>query len=186
MKMKNSIGIIELGSIYKGFEVQDMILKSSRIEKLLARTICSGKYLIMVRGEIADVESCLETAREIGGFAIISATLIPNIDEKIFPAITGSTVLNGDSVPGLILIETFSVAAAVKAADVAAQEADINVIRVHLAMAVGGKGFVVLTGNEDALKAALQPAIEYLKQEGMLAGYSLITNPHKELLRDLI
>ena len=34
MKDKNSIGVIELGSIYKGFEVQDIILKSNRIEKL--------------------------------------------------------------------------------------------------------------------------------------------------------
>ena len=55
MVNKNAIGIIELASIFKGFEVQDMGLKSANVEKILARTICSGKYLIIVRGEIADV-----------------------------------------------------------------------------------------------------------------------------------
>ena len=62
MNKKNSIGIIELASIYKGFEVQDAVLKSANVEKLIARTICSGKYLIMIRGSVSDVESALGTA----------------------------------------------------------------------------------------------------------------------------
>ena len=186
MNNKNTIGVIELGSIYKGFEVQDIILKSNRIKKLVARTICSGKYLIIVQGEIADIESCLETANDIGGFAIIATTMISNIDPKIFPALTGATSLDIPDVPGLVLIETFSVAAAIKAADFAVKQADIEVLRIHIAMAVGGKGFVVLTGNEDALKSAVQPAIAYLKEEGLMTGYTLITNPHKDVLRDLM
>lgn len=49
MNNGNAIGIIELGSIYKGFAVQDAVLKSANVEKLIARTICSGKYLMIVR-----------------------------------------------------------------------------------------------------------------------------------------
>ena len=47
MNERNSIGIIELASIHKGFEVQDAVLKSANVEKLIARTICSGKYFII-------------------------------------------------------------------------------------------------------------------------------------------
>ena len=43
MNNGNAIGIIELGSIYKGFAVQDAVLKSANVEKLIARTICSGE-----------------------------------------------------------------------------------------------------------------------------------------------
>ena len=187
MNERNAIGIIELSSIYKGFEVQDAVLKMANVEKLIARTICSGKYLIMVRGEIADVESCLETAREVGGFAIVNATIIPNVDQRIFPAIAGATTLDtSEPVDGLLVIETFSVATAIKAADYAIKEAELNILRIHVAMAIGGKGFIAITGNLDALKSAVIPAIEYLKEEGMLAGYSLIQNPHKDLLRELI
>ena len=186
MAEKNAIGIIELASIFKGFEVQDMVLKSANIEKIIARTICSGKYLIMVRGEIADVETCLEIAREIGGFSIVSALIVTNVHEKVFPAITGSTTLDSPEVGGMLIIETFSVAAAVKAADFAVKEADIDLLRIHAAMAIGGKGFVVFTGNVEALESAIPPALEYIKEEGMLAGYTLIKNPHKELLKELI
>lgn len=187
MSKKNSIGIIELGSIYKGFEVQDSILKDANVEKLLARTICSGKYLIMVRGEIADVESCLETAKEKGGFSIIEAIIIPKVDHRIFSAISGNTTLQIEKpVDGMLVIETFSVASAIKAADFAVKEADLELNRIHIAMAVGGKGYIVMTGNIDALKSAVEPAIEYIKGEGMLAGYTLIRHPHKDLLKDLI
>jgi microcompartment protein CcmL/EutN len=186
MNETNAIGIIELASIYKGYEVQDAVLKSANIEKMIARSICSGKYLIIVRGQVADVESCLSTASETGGFAIVSATLIPNVDKRIFPAISGVTTLDSRPVDGLLVIETFSVASAIKAADYAVKEADIDILRIHLAMAIGGKGFVAITGNIDALRSAVPPAIEYIKEEGMLAGYSLIHNPHEDLLRELI
>ena len=69
MKNGNAIGVIELSSLFKGFEVQDAVLKTTKIEKLLARTICSGKYIILVRGEIADVEACIRQSSETGGFA---------------------------------------------------------------------------------------------------------------------
>ena len=44
-------------------------------------------------------------------------------------------------------------------------------------MAIGGKGMIVPTKNINALKSVIIPAIEYLKEDGALAGYSLITNP---------
>ncbi|MBN2103354.1 BMC domain-containing protein [bacterium] len=186
MKSSNAIGVIELASLYKGFEVQDAVLKMTKIEKLLARTICSGKYIILVRGEIADVESCIRQAKETGGFAIVNALMIPNVDAGIFPAIAGTTTLDSPEVDGLAVIETFSVASAIKAADFAVKEAEIVLLRIHVAMAIGGKGLVVMTGNIDALKSALGPSLEFLRQEGLLAGSTLITHPHPDVLRDLL
>ena len=190
MAVKFAMGIIELASIYKGYEVQDAILKSAKVEKLIARTICSGKYLIVVKGEAADVDVALELANEIGGFAIVNTTNIPNVDPRVFPAIAGCTVLERtkieQNIDALLVIETFSVVSAIKAADFAAKEAELDLLRIHVAMAIGGKGFVLLTGDIAALEAAVKPAIEYCKQDGMLAGYALIRNPHEDLLKELI
>ena len=186
MKTGSNIGVIELASLHKGYAVQDAILKSANVEKIIARSICSGKYIIIVRGDIADLEACLEKATEAGGFAVVNALMIPNVDDKVFPAIAGNTTLESPSVDAMAIIETFSVAAAIKAADSAVQEADIDILRIHIAMAIGGKGMVVLTGNIDALKSAIIPAIEFLKDDGTLAGYSLITNPHEAVLRELL
>lgn len=189
MNKGNAVGVIELSSIYKGFEVQDAVLKSANVEKLIARTICSGKYLIIVRGNVADVETAISVARDIGGFAIVNAAAIPNIDPRVFPAIAGNTTLElggHGTVEAVLVIESFSVVSAIRAADYAVKEADLNIVRVHVAMAVGGKGFVVMTGKIDALESALKPALEYIKEDGMLAGYTMIKNPHKEVLNELI
>jgi len=186
MNAKNTVGIIELSSISKGFEVQDAVLKFSSVEKLVARSICSGKYLILVRGEIADVESCLEKARSVGGFAVIQIVILPKMDEKIFPAIVGATALDSPEIGGVLIFETFSAASALKISDIAVKQADVTILRIHLAMAIGGKGLAVLTGDMESLKSIVGPVLEYAKDDGMLAGYTLIPNPHPELLRELI
>jgi microcompartment protein CcmL/EutN len=189
MASRNAVGIIELASIYKGYEVQDAVLKAAQVEKLVARTICSGKYFMVVRGEVADVEAAISVATEVGGFSVVNATAIPNIDQRIFPAIAGCTILERggrEKVGALLIIETFSVVSAIKAADFAVKEAPLDILRIHVAMAVGGKGIVVITGDVASLEAAVQPAIEFCRQEGMLAGYAIIKNPHEDVLKELL
>ena len=190
MSRGNALGLIELASIGKGFEVQDAILKAANVEKLIARTICSGKYFIAIRGEVADVEASVAVGIEIGGFAIVNSATIPNLDPKVFPAIVGNTVFdqgkNAAHVGALLIIETFSVVSAIKAADIAVKEAELDLLRVHVAMAIGGKGFLVITGDISSLEAAAQPAVAYCKEDGLLAGYSLIKNPHEDVLKELI
>jgi microcompartment protein CcmL/EutN len=183
---RNAIGLIELSCIHKGFEVLDRVLKSAFVEKLLARTICSGKYLIIIRGELADVESAIITARETADYGLVNSLVIPNVEEQIFPAISAASPFTGDVPDAILIIETFSVAACIKAADTALKEASIDLIRLNVAMALGGKGFLVFGGNDDALRSALGPALDFLKEEGSLVGYSLITGPDEALIRELI
>lgn len=190
MASGNAVGIIELASIYKGYEVQDAVLKAANVEKLIARTICSGKYFLVIKGFVGDVETAVAVATQVGGFSVVNATTIPNIDPRIFPALAGCTVLERTGVPekvgAMLIIETFSVVSAIKAADFAVKEAPLEILRIHVAMAVGGKGFVVMTGDVGSLEAAVRPAIEYCKEEGMLAGYAIIRNPHEDVLRELL
>ncbi len=187
---KNALGIVELSGISRGYLVQDAILKSSNVEKLISRTICSGKYFIAVRGDVSNIENAINVANETGGFAIVNTTSIPNLDSSVFPAIAGSTIIeNNDGqlkVGALLIIETFSVVSAIKAADFAVKEANVELLRVHIAMAIGGKGLVVISGEISALEAAVQPAIEYCKEDGMLADYIIIKNPHEDVLKELI
>ena len=186
-KANNAIGLVELSCIHKGFEVLDKMVKSARVEKILARTICSGKYLILVRGELADVEASIGSAKETAEYSIVNALVIPNVEEALFSALAGSTTFDGPQLPdGMLVVETFSVVSCIKAADFALKAASISLLRVHVAMAVGGKGYFVATGNIDALKSSLEPVLDFLKDEGSLVGYSLITQPGEELFREII
>lgn len=190
MATKKAIGIIELSSITKGYQVQDAVLKATNTEKLVSRSICPGKYFIVIGGDVADIEIAISIAQETGGYAIVNVSSIPNLDPQVFPAITGSIEMessgNGTKVGALLIIETFSVVSAIKAADFAAKEADLNIRRIHVAMAIGGKGLVVITGEISALEAAAVPAIEYCKEDGMLGDYTIIKNPHEDVLKELI
>ncbi len=190
MASGNAVGVIELGSIYKGFEVEDAVLKAANVEKVIARTICSGKFLIVLRGSIADVETGVAVAREVGGFALVNSATIPNVDPRVFPALAGCTILERGGVEGqvgaLLILETFSVVSAIKAADLAIKEAELEILRVHVAMAIGGKGFVVMSGDLGSLESAVKPAVAYCREDGMLAGYTIIKNPHQDVVRELL
>ena len=74
----------------------------------------------------------------------------------------------------------------IRAADFAAKEADLKLMRIHAAMAIGGKAFVVITGELSALEAAVRPAVDHIKVDGMLADYVILKNPHKDVLIELI
>jgi len=182
----HTVGVIELASLSKGFEVSDAVLKSARVEKLLGRTVCSGKYLILVRGSYADVESSLATARDTGGFAVVAALAVPNVEEAVFSALAGAAEHDPRDTDGLLVVETFSAASAIKAGDMAVKEAGVALLRIHAAMAIGGKGLVVCTGDVESLKSALAPVLDFLKDEGMLAGYALLPHPHPDVLRELL
>src|SRR6266852_112671 len=86
----NSIGLIELGSIAAGFEVCDAMLKTADVELVLSRSICSGKYMVMIRGDVAAVQSSVRAGSQIGHFSIVDTFVIPNVHESVFPALNGS------------------------------------------------------------------------------------------------
>src|SRR5579864_8112795 len=87
---KNSIGLIELTSIASGFLACDAMLKAASVDLVLSRSICSGKYMVMVRGDVAAVEAAVAAGIAGTRFSVIDSFVIPNLHESVFPAIAGS------------------------------------------------------------------------------------------------
>src|SRR5574340_746866 len=137
---RNSIGLIELSSIAAGFQVSDAMLKAADVELVLARTICSGKYMVLVRGDVAAVDASVGAGLSTGNFSVIDSFVIPNVHESVFPAISGTNKV--DNLEALGVIESFSVASLIEAADAAVKAANVQLIELRLAMALGGKAFV--------------------------------------------
>jgi bacterial microcompartment shell protein len=59
MATPRSIGAVEFSCIGLGIEAQDEMLKAASVEVLVARTICSGKYLVIVGGSVSDVQAAI-------------------------------------------------------------------------------------------------------------------------------
>jgi microcompartment protein CcmL/EutN len=181
---KNSIGLIELSSIAAGFGATDAMLKAADVELMLARTICSGKYMVMVRGDVAAVEAAVSAGKQGGGFGVIDSFVIPNIHESIFPAIAGTNKV--DALQALGVVESFSVASLIEAADAAVKGANVELIELRLAMALGGKAFLTLTGNVAAVQSAVEAGVRVVASKGMLVNRIVIPSPRKELLQEMI
>lgn len=181
-----AIGLIELSSIAVGYDVQDTMLKTARVNLLVARTICSGKYIVVVGGDVAAVKSAVEAGALKGDGYIIENRIIPRIHPGIFPAISGSVFLQPDEAKAIGVVETFSASSIIDCADAAAKASEVIVFRVHLAMAVGGKGFLILTGDVAAVEAAVEAASKVASEEGILVGTSVIPSPRPELFQEYI
>jgi microcompartment protein CcmL/EutN len=181
---KDSIGLIELTSIAAGYQAADAMLKASNVEMLLSRSICSGKYMVMVRGDVAAVEAAVAAGMSGCRFAVIDSFVIPNLHEAVFPAIAGSSKV--EALNALGIVESFSVAALIEGADAAVKAANVQLIEIRLAMALGGKAFVTMTGDVAAVQASVDAAAQVVGQKGMLVNKVVIPHPRGELLNEMI
>lgn len=182
--MVNSIACIELNSIARGYLVADAMLKAANVEMLFNRTICPGKFMVMVSGDVAAVNAALETGLRVGGGEVVDELLIANVHPDVFPAISGTRMVEQTGALGVI--ETFSVAAIIEAADAAVKAANVELLEVHMAMAIGGKGFVTLTGDVASVQAAVDAAVQCIKGKGVLVDKVVIPQPSKEVLQGKI
>lgn len=180
----NSIGLLELSSIASGMQAADIMLKTAEVELVISRSICSGKYMVLVGGDVAAVTSAVENASEQIEFSVIDTFVIPNVHPDIFPALSGHS--NVDNLEALGIIESFSVASLIEGADAAVKAATVKLIEIRLAMALGGKAFVTLTGEVAAVQSAVDSGASIIAEKGLLVNKVVIPQPRKELLSEMI
>jgi microcompartment protein CcmL/EutN len=186
MATAKSIGAIELSSIGIGYQIEDDMLKAAAVDLLIARTICSGKYLIVIGGTVSDVEAAMQAGLAAAPDSIIDHMVIPNVHESVFPALGQSVTLNHDHEGALGVVETFSGVSVLAAADAAAKAARVTLFRIHVAMALGGKGLLLMTGTVADVRAGVQAAADEVRQRGLLVSEVVIPRPGRELFGDYL
>lgn len=182
--MKKAIGLVEYKSIAKGIESADAMVKSANVELINSNTICAGKYLNFVTGDVGAVKNAVAVGTQVGGSYVVDHLLIPNIHPAVFPALLGTCEISKTGALGVI--ETICVASAILAADATVKAANVELIEVRLANGLGGKAFVTFTGEVSAVKAAVQSAKAILADEGTLLETAVLSSPHKSLMEKLI
>ena len=65
------LGALEFKSIVIGIEALDQMVKVAPIRIIDARTISSGKYLVIFSGDVASVEYAYNAGYETGGDFIV-------------------------------------------------------------------------------------------------------------------
>lgn len=186
MPTPRSIGAMEFSSIGVGYQAEDEMLKAASVELLIARTICSGKYLVIVGGSVSAVEAAVHAGAQRADEAVIDQMVLNNVDDGLFPALGGSVVLRPEEIGALGLIESFSGTSVLAAADAAAKAARVTIFRIHVAMALGGKGLLLMTGSVSDVRAAVQAAAAQVRRRGLLVSEVVIPRPSRELFAEYL
>ncbi|MFZ5752825.1 MAG: BMC domain-containing protein [Bacillota bacterium] len=182
--MKKAIGILEIKNITQGILAADTMLKASHVELLQATPVCPGKFMIIVAGDVGAVKNAVESGSQISPGAVIDKYVIPNVNENVFPALCATSQVK--ELGALGIVETYSVAAAIMAADAAVKSAYVQLIEVRLARGMGGKALVSLTGDVGAVKTAVAAASQIAQDAGMLVDQLVIPAPHRDLQSSIL
>jgi len=181
---EKSIGLIELSSVASGFAVADTMLKAGDVRLLLSRSICSGKYMVLIGGETAAVEAAVDAGDEAAGGCLIDKLVVPNLHPDVFVAIGRTQPVEPDGALGIL--ESFNVATLIQAADAAAKAAEVQLLEVRLAMALGGKAFCTMTGDVSSVQAAVAAGRMVIAEAGVLVNAVVISRPHPDVYREVV
>ncbi|MFZ5946154.1 MAG: BMC domain-containing protein [Bacillota bacterium] len=182
--MYRAIGMIELSSIAKGIYTADLMLKTASVDVVSTTSVCPGKYIVIVHGDVAAVESSINAGLETAGEYMIDSFVLPNVHQAVFPAITATTLPDG--IGALGIMESFSIASMIIAADAALKAADIQALELCLGRGLGGKAYFTFTGDVAAVQAAIDAGKDLVLKNGLLVNVEVIPAPSDKLWASLL
>lgn len=181
--MKKALGMIEFKTVASGITATDLMLKTADVEVVQANPVCPGKYLATISGEISSVKAAIDAAERFNPTMLIDKFVLGNPHESVQPAICGALEIKNKNAIGIL--ETFTAASAVVAADTAAKTALVDLIEVRLAKGMCGKSYIILTGSVSSVTAAIERAKAGV-EEGMFLDSSIIAGPDERLWESIL
>ena len=154
--MRKAVGFVEIKSIPVGIQTADEMVKAGNVELLLSTPICPGKYVIIVGGHVGPVKAAMSKAELVSGIYLIDTHILDNIREEVLPAI-----------------------AAVKASKV-------SIVDLRIARGLGGKGYLVITGEVSSVRSAVNACLAKLGISGEVTSTSIIPRPHPQIVESLL
>jgi len=181
---EEALGLVELNTVAIGILVADEMLKVAPVKLVEATPVCSGKYVVIVKGDVASVDASVAKGAAVSEDCVVDTLFLPNPHQGIFAAITGTSDI--DQIDALGVIETFSVAGTIVAADAAGKAAQVKMIEIRLAKGLGGRAFVTFTGKVSEVESAVEAGIRLPKERGLLVRSIVIARPDESLFQKLL
>ena len=175
--MNKAIGMVEFKTVSSGMRAADLMVKTAEVDLLQADTVCPGKFLALISGDLSAVNAAVEAAEGMDREQLIDSFVLGNPHDSIFSALYGASEIGNPNALGIF--EPFSAATAVVAADVAAKTALVDLIELRLARGMCGKSYLLLTGEIAAVEAAIDRAKQGVGEKGMFLDSAVIPRPDK-------
>lgn len=182
--MSKAIGMIEFKTVAAGITAADQMVKTANVEIIEAQTVCPGKYIALISGDLSAVKAAVERAEMTRPDELIDSFVLGNPDESIFPAIYGSSQI--EEVNALGILETYDAASIIVAADIAAKTAIVKLIELRIAKGMCGKSYMLITGEVAACEAAIEKAKASVGEKGMYLDSSVIAHPDAQICKTIM
>ena len=182
--MSKAIGMVEFKTVSTGITAADTMVKTAQVDIIEAQTVCPGKYIAIISGDLSAVTAAVESATVKYPEQLIDSFVLGNPHADIFPAIYGAS--NIEKVSALGILETYDAAAIIVAADVAAKTAIVSLIELRIAKGMCGKSYMLITGEVSAVDAAIEKAKASVGEKGMFLDSSVIAHPDQKIINSIL
>jgi microcompartment protein CcmL/EutN len=176
--------MLEFNSVAAGIQGADVMVKASRVETLMIKTICPGKFVVGVYSDVAAVQASVDAGMRDARGSVLDHFVIANIDPAVIQAISCATNLTRGAAVGVV--ETFSASSCIVASDAAVKSADVHLIEVRIAMGLGGKAFCLLAGDIAPVEPAVAAAASAAGRHGMLVRQVVIPSLAPQVRRHIM
>ena len=182
--MKKALAMVEYKTVSSGMRAADIMVKTAEVEIIEETTVCPGKYMVLVSGELSAVRASVDAAAAKMPDMLIDKFVLGNPHESIFTALYGTTDIGSPNALGVL--ETFSSCAAIVAADIAAKTSLVELIELRLSRGMCGKSYLLLTGEIAAVDAAIERAKQGAGEQGMFLDSAVIPHPDEKMWRSIL
>ena len=184
MKQYPTIAVIEFASIADGIYCTDALLKKAPIAMLKSGTVSRGRYLIIIGGSTGSVEESLNEALALGQSSVLDHAFLPDVHLSVHDAVLGQRELIAQD--AVAILETDTVAANVRAAELALKGTEVRLIELRLAeYEMSGKAISLYNGELYQVEAAMTLAGDFLRGRKEYAHHRIICQPHETLTKQL-
>lgn len=180
--MNPCIALLEFDSVAAGIVAGDAMAKRAPVAALHTGTVQPGHYLVLVAGTVADVEEAVDAGRTVSADALLDMVLLPDVHPAVVEALRGRRMPG--EIEALGVIETQTVASMLEASDAGVKGAAVQILEVHVADGLGGKGYVLFGGSVSDVEAAVDIGGNRV-HPGQLVRQAVISQLHREMRANL-
>jgi microcompartment protein CcmL/EutN len=178
-----AIASLELASIARGIVALDQIAKRARTTIVAARTISPGRYLIVLSGQVGEIEEAIDAGIRAAKEDLVDHVILRDPAEGLRLGLSGSLPFMMEE--SLAIIETTTVTSTLSALDRALKGAEVALIELRLGAGLSGKGVFTLTGSLPMVEAAREIVAGTIGEE-RIVRLELIAQPHPDLPATLL
>ncbi len=182
--MARAIGMVEYATVSTGIQAADTLVKTAEVEIIEAQVVCPGKYIVIIAGELSALKASVDACKFRYGEKLVDSFVLGNVDDGVFPAMYATVDVENPRAMGVM--ETYSGASAIVAADAAAKTADVTLVELRIARGMCGKSYLILSGEVAAVSAAIENANAAAGDKGMFLDSSIIPNPDPKLWEKIL